>query len=208
MKYAENHLKIKLEVIFFIKNLHTKMFSSAWKILLDTHIDTFPVPVKRVATHLGIPVLRYSRGEDTLKELGVYDAAMSSDGITLPLADKHVIMYDDNIRTPRARVAIGHELGHIMMGHTQPGTVMHDNHPPRPWDSPREFEANLWCEQLIAPTGVLLAANLTTRESIERVCQVNRRASDFILARLAERSGYIPSDPSEIEVVRRFMRSL
>ena len=83
-----------------------------------------------------------------------------------------------------------------------------DNHPPRPGDRPLEFAANLWCEQLIAPTGVLLAAGITTREAIEQVCRVNRRASDFILARLAERPGYTPQNPDEIEVVRRFMQSL
>ena len=191
-----------------MKATYAKNFSSAWRLLLDTEIDTFPVPVKRVAAYLDIPVLFYSQGEDILHDLGLYDAAMYSDGITIPLDGGHLVMYDDSIRTPRARVAIGHELGHIMMGHSRPGMATGDNHPPRPGDRPLEFSANLWCEQLIAPTGVLLAAGITTREAIERVCRVNRRASDFILARLAERPGYTPQNPDEIEVVRRFMRSL
>ena len=176
-----------------MKDTYAKNISSAWRLLLETGIDTFPVPVKRVAEYLGIPV-------DILRDLGLYDAAMYSDGITIPLDGGHLVMYDDSIRTPRARVAIGHELGHIMMGHSQPGMATGDNHPPRPGDRPLEFAANLWCEQLIAPTGVLLAAGITTREAIERVCRVNRRASDFILARLGERPGYTPQNPDEIEV--------
>lgn len=190
-----------------MKRYIRKNISSAWRLLLETGIDTFPVSTKKVAAHLKIPVLRYSQGEHALKELGLYDAAMYSDAITIPLGGgKAVIMYDDSIKPPRARVAVGHELGHIMLGHATVGVATAENHPPRPGDTPPEFAANLWCEQLIAPTGVLLAAGITTREDIERVCQVNRRASDFILARLAERPGYVPSHPDEIEVVRRFVR--
>ena len=190
-----------------MRNTYARDVSSAWRLLLETGTDSFPVSTKRIAAHLKIAVLRYSRGAPILKELGLYDAAMYSDGITIPLGvGKVIVMYDDSIKTPRARVAIGHELGHIMLGHATVGVATADNHPPRPGDTPPEFAANLWCEQLIAPTGVLLAAGITTREAIEEVCQVNRRASDFILARLAERQGYAPSHPDEIEVVRRFTR--
>ena len=94
-----------------MKATYAKNFSSAWRLLLDTEIDTFPVPVKRVAAYLDIPVLLYNQGEDILHDLGLYDAAMYSDGITIPLDGGHLVMYDDSIRTPRARVAIGHELG-------------------------------------------------------------------------------------------------
>ena len=170
-----------------METTYAKNISSAWRLLLETGVDTFPVSTKKVAAHLKIPVLRYSQGEHALKELGLYDAAMYSDAITIPLGvGKAVIMYDDSIKPPRARVAVGHELGHIMLGHATVGVATAENHPPRPGDTPPEFAA--------------------TREDIERVCQVNRRASDFILARLAERPGYVPSHPDEIEVVRRFMR--
>lgn len=185
--------------------------SSAWRVLLEAGIDTFPVSTKKVAAHLKIPVLRYSQGEHALKELGLYDAAMYSDAIAIPLGvGKVVIMYDDSIKPPRARVAVGHELGHIMLGHVTVGVATAEDHPPRPEEDylPLEYEANLWGEQLIAPTGVLLAAGITTRDAIEEVCQVNRRASDFIMDRLSERPGYVPTHPDEIEVVRRFMRSL
>lgn len=179
--------------------------TTAWKILLDCGINSFPVPVKRVANSLGIPVLRYITGEHILKELHLYDAAMWSDAITIPLGSGYVIMYDDSIKLTRARVAIGHELGHIMLGHVKSGTATAENHPPRRSDDLIEFHANLWCEQLIAPTGVLLAAGITTRSKIEQVCGVNRRASDFITARLSERPGYKPKHQDEIEVIRRFM---
>ena len=182
--------------------------ASAWKILLDCGINSFPVPVKRVAKSLNIPVLRYSAGESILKELKLYDAAMWSDAITVPLGTGCVIMYDDSIKNPRARIAIGHELGHILLGHVKPGTATAVNHPPAKSDDRVEFEANLFCEQLIASTGVLLAAGITTRSKIERICKVNRRASDFILARLSERPDYEPTHPADIELVRRFMRSI
>lgn len=179
--------------------------TTAWKILLDCGINSFPVPVKQVAKSLGIPVLQYIAGERILKELMLYEAAMWSDAITIPLGSGYVIMYDDSIKPPRARVAIGHELGHIMLGHVKNGTATSKNHPPKRSDDLIEFHANLWCEQLIAPTGVLLAAGITTRSKIEQVCGVNRRASDFIIARLSERPRYKPKHPEEIEVVRRFM---
>ena len=197
--------------LYLIKQRYRRSrISSAWRVLLEADIDTFPVPVKRVADYMDIPVLLYSQGEDILHELGLYRAAMSSDGIALPLADGHIVMYDDSIKTSRARATIAHELGHIMMGHTEPGVATASKSMPRPGDDylPLEYEANLWGEQLIAPTGVLLAAGITTRDAIEEVCQVNRRASDFIMERLSERPGYVPTHPDEIEVVRRFMRSL
>lgn len=182
--------------------------TTAWKILLDCGINSFPIHVASVARSMGFFVFRYSAGEDILKRLNLYDAAMWSDAITIPLRKNYIIMYDDSIKIPRARVAVGHEIGHIMLGHVQPGSATAINRPPVKSDSRIEFDANLWCEQLIAPTGVLLAAGITTRSKIEQVCGVNRRASNFIMDRLSERKGYRPTDPYEIELAKRFMKSL
>ena len=54
-----------------MENTYAKNISSAWRLLLEAGVDTFPVPVKRVAAYLDIPVLLYSQGEDILHDLGL-----------------------------------------------------------------------------------------------------------------------------------------
>lgn len=49
--------------LYLIKQRYRRSrISSAWRVLLEAGIDTFPVPVKRVADYMDIPVLLYSQG--------------------------------------------------------------------------------------------------------------------------------------------------
>ena len=178
--------------------------ASAWKILLDCGVDRLPVPVISVARKIGIPVLPYSRADKQLKLLGVYDIAMDADGVSCHLKEGHIIYYDDTLIAERRRIAIGHELGHVILGHVPLGATTLYNRPAYWCKNRKEYAANLFCEQLVAPTCVLLEKGAANHVKIEQLCHVTRKASDFITARLNERGpDYRPANADEISVLMR-----
>lgn len=179
---------------------------SAWRILLDCNIKQFPVSVKEIAHKIGIPVLRYSQSQKLIDDLKLSKNAARTDGMTVPLEKGPIIFYDDSLSAERCRVTIGHEIGHIVMDHIEYGCITPINRSPSPLDNQKEFEANLFCEQLIAPSCVLLEVGAMDNESIERLCHVTRKASDFIIARMKERSlNYSICSSKELAVLRNFL---
>lgn len=180
----------------------------AWKILLECGINSLPVRPSAVCEHYGWVLADYKTGGASIALLGLEGMTKQTDGFCAVTKNHAYIFFDSTLPAGRQRFTIAHEVGHLVLGHVTPGGVTTVNREPTPGDNPIERQANQFVARLLAPACVLLAAGITTRDAIERVCRVNRRASDFILARLAERPGYTPQNPDEIEVVRRFVRSL
>lgn len=179
--------------------------SSAWKILLDCGINSLPVNTARLAKMLGAHVVPYSMGWDLLRGLRLYDNASQTDGMALYIGGQPVIFVDDSVTVPRMRVTIGHELGHIILGHVRPGEVTWRNRPPAPSDAPDEFSANLFCEQLVAPSAVMFAAGVDTLDSIADLCGITARSAAFVLARQAERgTNYRPAPGTESALLASF----
>lgn len=177
---------------------------SAWEILLDCDVKELPVSVCRISEFLGIPVVPYSRGGNLMRKIGVDGIAPKTDGLA-SYVDNPVIFYNDSLDPDRCRVTVGHEIGHIILRHVGPGTVTVINRPPSPCDNPVEVAANMFCQQLIAPTPILISIGATDNENIEHVCHITRRASKFVISRLRERgSDYIPQSELEKKLSERF----
>ena len=180
--------------------------SSAWKILLDCGINSLPVNPKQMARKIGIRVLSYGKAWSVLRAVHQEENARGADGLTLFLPNGPAIFYDDTLSIGRRRVTVGHELGHIILRHVSPGQATRRNRPPAPTDAPEEFAANLFCEQIVAPSVLLLKAGAITNSDIESLCGVTKLASDFILSRQRERGpGYRPTSPYEKAVSETFL---
>ena len=80
----------------------------AWQILLDEGICSLPVNVGRLCRSLEISVRQYA-GED------------SSDGKSLIIDGRPLILVSRNKPVPRQRFTAAHELGHVLLGHVEEG---------------------------------------------------------------------------------------
>ena len=109
----------------------------AWQIILDEGICSLPVNVGKLCRSLGISVRQYA-GED------------GSDGRSLIVDGRPLILVSQNKPVPRQRFTAAHELGHVLLGHVEEGSRL-VNREPSPGDNPLEREANVFASRLLAP---------------------------------------------------------
>lgn len=164
----------------------------AWKIILDEGIHSLPVNVGRLCRSLEISVRQYA-GED------------DSDGRSLIVDGRPLILVSRNKPVPRQRFTAAHELGHVLLGHVDKGGPL-VNREPSPGDNPLEREANVFASRLLAPACVLWGCGVSCPEDIVELCGVSRQSAEFRWQRietLLERDRFL-SSPVEREVFGQF----
>lgn len=142
-------------------------------------ISSFPVDLNVILPRFGARAYPYSRNWSQLRALGMEDAAQTTSGLAFYRNASPIIMYDDRNTTNRIRFTVAHELGHIALGHIQPGEHTIVNREPSPSDSPMEEAANRFAVDLLAPACVLWGMDLHTAAEIELVCGISGRAAQF-----------------------------
>ncbi len=159
---------------------------AAWKILLDCEIDRLPVNLNAVCRKLKIRVLTYGKNMDMIERSSLCQIAPQTDGLTFYAKKTPVILFDERRPLSRARFTIAHEVGHIILGHVQPGGVTTANREPRPGAAPEEQAANRFAARLLAPACVLWGLDIHTAEDIMDLCQISRTSAEFRAQRMAE----------------------
>jgi hypothetical protein len=177
---------------------------SALKILLDCGVDRLPINTKYIAKKIGIMVVPYSKAGDALSCCGRVADARGSDGIALRTPTGAVICYNDALPPELSRVIIGHEMGHLVLRHIGCGAASVCHYPFSDGGDPGDFAANLFCEQIIAPSCILSTFPKLDRATVESKCELAHIATDFILARTLERGNYEPSTPEELALLKAF----
>lgn len=136
---------------------------ASWQTLLNHNITKLPVNVVKIATDLGIDVLKNS-STNILSENEV--------GATFLIEDKFIIIYDDTIKSVgRKRFTIAHELGHILLGHVTPNELYARNSYKN--SSSIEKDADTFASRLLAPACVLWGLNATSYKDIAKFCDVS-----------------------------------
>lgn len=158
--------------------------NAAWEILLACRVERLPVDLNIVLRHLEVRVYSYSRSRELLESTGLSEVAKQVSGLTFYAGDRPVILYNEAETPQRIRFTIGHELGHIVLGHVQPGEHTRQNREPRPGDSPAEQAANRFAADLLAPACVLWGLDLHRAEDIARVCKISIQAAQFRAERM------------------------
>lgn len=164
----------------------------AWQILLDESICSLPVNVGRLCRSLEISVRQYA-GED------------DSDGRSLIVEGRPLILVSRNKPIPRQRFTAAHELGHVLLGHVEEGGLRM-NREPAPGDNPLEREANVFASRLLAPACVLWGCGVRSPEDIAELCGISRQSAEFRWQRievLLERDRFL-SSPIERKVYEQF----
>lgn len=163
---------------------YKKSRNAAWEILLACGVDKLPVNLNEVLRHLGVLAYSYSRSRDMLESTGLAEIAKQVSGLTFYSGSQPVILYNDAESSQRIRFTIGHELGHIVLGHVQPGEHTCQNREPQLGDSPTEQAANRFAADLLAPACVLWGLDLHRAEDIAKVCKISIQAAHFRAERM------------------------
>lgn len=158
--------------------------NAAWEILLACRVEQLPVDLNAVLRHLEVRAYSYGRGRDMLAATGLAEVAQQVSGLTFCIGAQPVILYNDAETPQRIRFTIGHELGHIVLGHVRPGEHTRQNREPQPGDNPMEQAANRFAADLLAPACVLWGLDLHRAEDIAKVCKISIQAARFRAERM------------------------
>lgn len=185
---------------------YKKSRNAAWEILLACRVEALPVDLNAVLRHLDVRVYAYSRGRELLEAAGLTQAAKRVSGLTFFAGPQPVILYNDAEAPQRIRFTVAHELGHLVLGHVQPGEHTRQNREPQPGDNPTEQAANRFAADLLAPACVLWGLDLHRAEDIAKACKISIQAARFRAERmeiLYQRNKFL-LHPLEQAVYRQF----
>ena len=163
---------------------YKKSRNASWEILLACRVEKLPVDLNAVLRHLEVRAYSYSRGQELLEAAGLAEVAKQVSGLTFYAGQQPVVLYNDAETPQRIRFTIGHELGHLVLGHVQPGEHTRQNREPEPGDNPTEQAANRFAADLLAPACVLWGLDLHRAEDIAKVCKISIQAARFRAERM------------------------
>ncbi len=179
----------------------------AWRILLDSKIDSLPVDLNIICKTLGVRTASYGANHALIQRRNLVTIVARSDGLSFFAGDMPVILYNETCTPERIRFTVAHELGHIVLRHVSPGDVTIKNREPSPHDDPKETVANQFAARLLAPACVLWGLDLHTAKDIAQVCHISKQAAKFRADRmdvLYSRNKFL-SSPMERRLYDQFL---
>ena len=141
----------------------------AWEILINENIKKLPVKVSEICDHMGIKI----KPEEQNKS-----------GHCRFIDGAPVIFCNRAEPIARQRFTVAHELGHILMGHTDKYGVAYRD--PAPSDDPKEQAVNVFAARLLAPAIVLRDLGVTNAEQIAEICKISQTAAEYRMDRLQD----------------------
>lgn len=132
-----------------------------WKILdvyIECEVQSFPVNIFKLIEHYGYEIFEYS-DQSTMKQTACMK--VSEDAFRV----KKRVYYNDTVAPFRRRFSLAHELGHIVLGHTEPYTLR------------MEKEANYFASNILAPRIAIHYAQCKNATHIENRFNLSRSAS-------------------------------
>ena len=176
--------------------IYKNLRGGAWKCLVESGIDSFPVDILKITRWAGIRVIKNSTVNDLMPN---EDAKSYFNGYCW------IVIYNDKNPVPVSRFAIAHELGHFFLGHdlthSRYESVQKFGSKPK-----AEEQADAFAIRLLAPACVIKELNLHTAEEISQYCGIplpmaKTRANRMKL--LYKRNMFF-TDPLESEVYESF----
>lgn len=139
-----------------------------WQLYLDLGINQLPININPICRMLNIQVKMCN---------------MNGSGYTATLRkNEHVIFINKNESKGRQRFTCAHELGHILLKHTNAiGKLYRD---PQKEDNLDERDANVFASRLLAPAIILRDINATNAPQIAKICKISIQAAEFRAERL------------------------
>lgn len=105
---------------------------ATWRILIDCQVHELPVSLNAICKHLGVRVFSYEDASQMIEKRGLSEVITQTDGLSFYNKGIPIILFDQSLSLSRNRFTIGHELGHIILGHVKPGQATTRNREPSP----------------------------------------------------------------------------
>ena len=141
----------------------------AWEILIREKITELPVRTGKLCSQLGVPIKL---------------CEMKASGRTTLVQGVPTILINETEPPLRQKFTCAHELGHILLKHTDKFGVAYRD--PEPTDDPKEQAANVFAARLLAPAIVLRDLGVTSAEQIADICKISMPAAEYRMERLQE----------------------
>lgn len=171
-------------------NRYEEIAKTSFELFVDYGIVKFPIDVFLLAKKMGIIVYKYSEfnSDDRLVIMNGSD-----DGLHWRYDNQFYIAYNDLRINTRIRFTIAHEIGHIVLGHTE---TTDEN----------ESEADFFARNLLVPPCVLLEKKIDTEEDIMLTFNVSLSVATHSLNVLNSRLmyGHRKFEGYEIALLKHF----
>lgn len=158
---------------------------ASWGFLIQHKIDNLPVDLKRITADMDIIVRKDNTGTLDADERG---KAVNADG------KLRIIVRDMSV--PQKRYTIMHEIGHIVLGHTE-----FDDR-----SDVDEYAAERFAIGVLAPACVLWGLDIHRAEDIAELCNISITSARIREKRMQElyaRNKFLTS-PLERQVLEQF----
>ncbi len=156
------------------------MFGRDWDILLGADIRALPLPISATLDYLNIKHIKYSLYDQLLDE-ETFSRYSGNDAFTYKREKDFVIFYNDKLSQSNLRIALLHEVGHIVMGHTEFPNDSFDGKfttfnvlSEKEWDVVEDSAYN-FALKLLSPASVLWALKIKTAHEIEELCDIPKK---------------------------------
>ena len=151
-----------------IKRIVVRMFDKY-------HVSCIPISGFEIATQMGIPVIPYSAFSEDKQSLLM---KMSEDGFrTYDKEGGYQIVYNERKNYGRVNHTIMHEIGHIVLGHTEDSDLA-------------EAEVSFFAKYALAPPILINKLKLETPEQIAEVFGISYEAACYAYSYYKKRLAY------------------
>lgn len=167
----------------------------AWKILIDSGINSLPVDLNLVACTIGCAMWSYVKDAEAVAIIDREGMRFEDEGFSVELEQgQGIICYAETNNPSRQRFTIAHELAHVALRQNE-GIV-------------RDFEkeANMLARRLLVPMGILDACRVSSAEEISELCGVSHQAADYSFNRyqMLIKRGKFNTSPLERKLIAQF----
>ena len=155
------------------------MFGKDWDILLGINAKELPVSVRKICDYLKISTVSYRKASDLIEEYGL-EKYTKNDAFSFRNNGSFTLFYDESLSESDARIAILHEVAHIITGHCATENDSFDGRCTtynkvggKDFDEVEE-SAYAFATKLLAPACVLWALKIRSYKEIEELCLIPR----------------------------------
>lgn len=156
--------------------LYKQARDAAWLFLLENNVCSLPVTFSDICRINDIRLMRYLGGDYFEND---------ERGVTYIRDGRFNILVNGADELPVQRFTIGHELGHIFMGHLSDGSLhTRISNKDISQKEPFEYQAERFAMGILAPACVLWGLNLHGAEEIARICNISHAEAESRAARM------------------------
>ncbi len=167
------------------------MFGKDWDILLGINAKALPVSVRDICSYLKIRTISYRNAEEFAADNGLTEY-MKNDAFSYKEGSRFTLLYNESLPEDELRIAIMHEVAHIVTGHCDTENDSFDgkcttyNKVNGKEADEVEDAAYAFAAKLLAPACVLWALKIKSHKEIEELCALPRKYARLRADRMEE----------------------